>query len=111
MMVGFRLAVLDHRWHAPRDLVAVLRHQLGGGDLQRGIADDLIRDRDDDLAALRLRRDLLGRQGLVRQPLELREQMVIEVGEFVLHLSPPCFALCSALAFATSALPRSRRRM
>jgi hypothetical protein len=62
-----------------RRVESVIGNQLCRCDLQASVADDLIGDGDNCLAAFRLLVYLLWRQSFVGKALKLREQMIVEV--------------------------------
>ena len=64
---------------------AVLGEELGGLELKVGIAGDLVGHLHDRLGALHLALDGLRVEAVFREAFELGEEVVVEVGELVLH--------------------------
>jgi hypothetical protein len=72
----------QHRWQ-PQIRVELAILELRRAQAEVGVGDHLLRDAGHGLGPLDLRLQRLGRQLLVRQSLQLREQVVVEVGHLV----------------------------
>src|SRR5690348_16141037 len=88
------LASLDHG-QAPEELLTVFRDEINGSQLEGRVLHYLVRNSSNCGGSLDFDFKLLGRDLFIAKPLYLREQVVLQIAEFVLHRPPPLVSLRS----------------